>query len=220
MMAAVDQNNPSHQVELVFLAAWFHLNMREYERAEALAARAVELSEQHPFTNYADVARFFLGAARAHLGRATDGIALLREGGAGMLRSGVRVPNGFYLALLAEAHNREGDTLAALETIDQALEPSTVYRPEVLRIRGELRAKQGQIELAENDLRDAIALAQKMSAKSWELRTTMSLARLLRDKGGRDQARAMLAEIYNWFTEGFDTADLKEAKALLDELRV
>jgi len=137
-----------------------------------------------------------------------------------MLRSGVRVPNGFYLALLAEAHNREGDTLAALETIDQALEPSTVYRPEVLRIRGELRAKQGQIELAENDLSDAIALAQKMSAKSWELRTTMSLARLLRDKGGRDQARAMLAEIYNWFTEGFDTADLKEAKALLDELRV
>jgi predicted ATPase len=57
-----------------------------------------------------------------------------------------------------------------------------------------------------------------MSAKSWELRTTTSLARLLRDTGRRDEARAMLAEIYNWFTEGFDTADLKDARALLDEL--
>jgi predicted ATPase len=57
-----------------------------------------------------------------------------------------------------------------------------------------------------------------MSAKPWELRTTMSLARLLRDTGRRDEARTMLAEIYNWFTEGFDTLDLKEAKALLDEL--
>jgi len=96
MMAAVDQNNPSHQVKLVFLPAWFHLNMREYERAEALAARAVELSEQHPFTNYADVARFFLGAARAHLGRATEGMALLREGMAGMLRLGYACPTALF----------------------------------------------------------------------------------------------------------------------------
>ena len=68
--------------------------------------------------------------------------------------------------------------------------------------------------------RDATALAQKMSAKAWELRATMSLARLLAKQGRRDEARAILAEIYGWFTEGFDTADLKEAKALLDELSV
>jgi predicted ATPase len=61
-------------------------------------------------------------------------------------------------------------------------------------------------------------MARSRSAKSWELRATTSLARLLRDTGRRDEARAMLAEIYNWFTEGFDTADLKDAKALLDEL--
>ena len=61
-------------------------------------------------------------------------------------------------------------------------------------------------------------LAQKMSAKAWELRATMSLARLLAKKGKRDEPRAILAEIYGWFTEGFDTADLKDAKALLDEL--
>jgi predicted ATPase len=75
-----------------------------------------------------------------------------------------------------------------------------------------------QAAQAESCFQHAIEVARKQSAKSWELRATMSLARLLRHTGRRDEARALLAEIYNWFTEGFDTADLKEAKALLDEL--
>ena len=92
-------------------------------------------------------------------------------------------------------------------------------RPETLRLRGELLLKLGQIELAESVFREAIALAQRMSARAWELRTTMSLVRLLASLGGsRDEARVMLAEIYNWFTEGLDI-DLKQAKALLEELR-
>jgi predicted ATPase len=72
--------------------------------------------------------------------------------------------------------------------------------------------------MAETDFRDAITLDQKMSAKLWELRATMNLARLLASQGHRDEARTMLAEIYGWFSEGFDTADLKDAKALLDRL--
>jgi predicted ATPase len=72
--------------------------------------------------------------------------------------------------------------------------------------------------LAEADFREAIALAQKIGAKAWELRATMSLAGMLAKQGRRDEARTMLAEIYGWFTEGFDTADLKDANALLDEL--
>ncbi len=76
----------------------------------------------------------------------------------------------------------------------------------------------GKPDLAEADFREAIALARKMSAKSWELRATTSLARLLMAQGKRDEARAMLAAIYGWFTEGFDTADLIDAKALLEEL--
>jgi predicted ATPase len=80
-------------------------------------------------------------------------------------------------------------------------------------VRGGLLFKQGQIELAEADFREAIVPAQKMSAKAWELRTTASLARLLASEERRDEARTILAEIYNWFTEGFDTADLKEASA-------
>jgi predicted ATPase len=73
------------------------------------------------------------------------------------------------------------------------------------------------IEEAQSCFRRAIEIARKQSAESWELRATISLARLLAKQGRRDEARAMLAEIYNWFTEGFDTADLKDAKALLDE---
>jgi predicted ATPase len=91
-------------------------------------------------------------------------------------------------------------------------------KPPERRIRGELRLKQGQTELAEGDFREAIALAQKIGAKAWELRVATSSARLFAEQGRRDEARAMLAEIYGWFTEGFDTADLKDAKALLDEL--
>jgi predicted ATPase len=92
-----------------------------------------------------------------------------------------------------------------------------VSRPETFRLRGELRLAKGQAELAEADFREAIALSVGMSAKSWELRAMMSLAGLLADHDRRDEAH-MLAEIYGWFTEGFDTADLKDAKALLDEL--
>jgi predicted ATPase len=81
-----------------------------------------------------------------------------------------------------------------------------------------LHLKQGESELAEADFREALALAQKMGAKAYELRATTSLARLLASKGRREEAHSMLAEIYNWFTEGFDTMDLKDAKSLLDEL--
>jgi len=87
-----------------------------------------------------------------------------------------------------------------------------------LWLRGELRLKQGQSELAEGDFREVLGLTRSMGAKMWELKAIMSLARLLDQQQRRDEARTMLAKIYGWFTEGFDTADLKEAKALLDEL--
>ena len=111
----------------------------------------------------------------------------------------------------------DGEIADALATIEKVLQANE-HRPEALNVRGELRLKTGQPELAEADFREAIALAQKMSAKAWELRATMSLARLLAKHGRRDEARTMLAEIYGWFTEGFDTRDLKDAKALLEEL--
>jgi predicted ATPase len=92
--------------------------------------------------------------------------------------------------------------------------------PELYGLKGELLLmhNDSKVEQAEECFRRSIEIARTQSAKSYELRATRSLARLLATQGKRDEARTMLAEIYNWFTEGFDTADLKEAKALLDEL--
>ena len=94
------------------------------------------------------------------------------------------------------------------------------YEAETNRLKGELLLKQENSNAAEAQscFERAIEIARKQSAKSFELRATMSLARLLAKKGRRDEARAMLADIYDWFTEGFDTADLNDAKALLEEL--
>jgi tetratricopeptide (TPR) repeat protein len=134
----------------------------------------------------------------------------------------MRLTVPYIIASLADAQEREGAITDALETVEQGLQANPrellFYRPEALRLRGELRRKTGQPELAEADFRESIALAQKMSAKAWELRATTSLARLLPLRDRRDEARTMLAEIYGWFTAGFNTADLKDAKSMLDQL--
>jgi predicted ATPase len=129
------------------------------------------------------------------------------------------------VTLVARALGRTGRFDEGVRRLDQAM--VTVDRngarqdlAELHRIKGELRLAQDSSNAAqaEQSFRTAIEIARKQHAKSWELRATTSIARLLRDTGRRDEARAMLAEIYNWFTEGFDTPDLKDAKALLDEL--
>jgi class 3 adenylate cyclase/tetratricopeptide (TPR) repeat protein len=221
MMAAVNGNNPHDLAISGIPAAALSNYLREHEQADALAARSLELSEKHQFSPEAAHSRCVLGQARAQLGHPTEGVALIRQGIASLLEAGLRLVIPTYTACLAEAQEREGAIVDALATVEQALQANPdqlVHRPEALRLRGELRLKQGQTELAEADFRESVALAQKMGAKAWELRATMSLARLLRDTNRRDEARAMLAEIYGWFTEGFDTADLKDAKAQLDEL--
>jgi len=148
-------------------------------------------------------------------------MALIRKGIAGLVDLGSLLAICNFTLCLAAAQECSGAIADALETVEQALQANPhelVYRPEILRLRGELRLKHGQIELAESDFREAIDLARSMGAKAWELRATTSLADMLADHGRRDEARSMLADIYGWFTEGFDTADLKDAKLLLDEL--
>ena len=118
--------------------------------------------------------------------------------------------------------DRPDDALSAateaLAAADQQEE--RYYEPEIYRVKGEVlfRKDDSNIDEAERCFRRAIEISRKQSGKSLELRATISLARLLAKQDHRDEARAMLAEIYNWFTEGFDTADLKDAKALLAQL--
>jgi tetratricopeptide (TPR) repeat protein len=222
MMTLVNASNPYEVAFSWMFDAILRLFLREYKQAEDSAARALDLAEKYQIPQPAAYTRFALGQARAQLGRTTEGIALIRQGLAAMLEVGMRLTVPYVIASLADAQEREGLTAQALETVEQALrtDPQELlnYRPEALKLRGELRLKQGQMELAEADFRESIALAHGQSAKHPELRSTMSLARLLDSQGKRAEARAMLSDIYNWFTEGFDTADLTEARALLEEL--
>jgi predicted ATPase/class 3 adenylate cyclase len=221
LVYARDSNNPYHlaygRLFESFLSCW----LREPQRAEVAATQALAIDAEHGFPFIRNMTRPLLGWARAQLGRAGEGVALIRQGLAGLAEDGSRLGITHYLTSLAEAQALDGKIDDALIRIEEALQANPeelVYRPNALTCRGELRLKVGHAELAEVDFREAIALAQTMQAKAWELRATMSLARLLDKQGHRDEAHTMLAEIYNWFTEGFDTADLKDAKALLDQL--
>jgi adenylate cyclase len=167
--------------------------------------------------------RIYAGFAKAHLNETNDAALLIRTGIDELESLCYRQFRGFHLTLLADAQSIIGDLSDALVTIEQAIEinPDELWsRPLTLTLRGQLRLRKGpnNINRSEWDFREAIELSRKIGAKSPELRATTSLARLLRDTSRRDDARAMLAEVYNWFTEGFDTKDLKDAKALLYEL--
>jgi adenylate cyclase len=124
------------------------------------------------------------------------------------------------LQAFLEAHR----TTEGLDLLERAIGKAAaggirLFEADLHRLKGEFLLMAGRPEdEAEAAFRDAITTAQRQHAKSFELRATISLARVLATQGRLDEARAMLADIYNWFTEGFDTADLKDAKALLDEL--
>jgi tetratricopeptide (TPR) repeat protein len=223
LTAEVTGNNAWDVGASTLFATMFQLRLREYSQAETFAAQLLEHAQKNRLVLMAAQVAVFLGYARAHLGRTIEGIALIRQGISGILEFGSRVTIAECKRYLAEALALEGHVAEALATIEQAFSEDpdqTLFRPEILRVRGALRLTQGQIELAEADLHEAIAFARKMSAKSYELRATTSLARLLVQQGKHKEAQTRLAEIYDWFTEGLDTADSKDAKALLDELNV
>jgi class 3 adenylate cyclase/tetratricopeptide (TPR) repeat protein len=218
MIAITSANNPYELAMSQLLAADLQFALREYKQAEAFATHALELSEKHQFALLAAISKCSLGKVLAQLGRATEGVELLSRGIAGALEIGMRPSATGWLAMAQAAG---GAIVEALDTVDQALQQNMdapLYLPGTFLLRGELRMKQGQSELAEADFREALARARSMGAKALELLATMSLARLLAKEGKRDEGHSMLADIYGWFTEGFDTADLKDAKALLDQL--
>jgi tetratricopeptide (TPR) repeat protein len=221
MTIACDKNSPYDLAYTCYLTSWVHCWAGRIELAHELAARAIALCDRHGFPYFGGLSRFALGFATAHLGRTGEGIKLIRDGVERFAAMDAHLGLTQYITWLAEAlrlHGDEADALATIGGAFQANPDELIFIPEAFRVRGELRLKHGQAELAEADLRNSVALAQKMSAKSWELRATMSLARLLSKQNRRNEAGKILTQIYNWFTDGFDTADLKDAKALLDEL--
>ena len=221
MTAAINGNNPYDVAYAGYLAARLRLYLRENEQAETLAAEALELSEKNRLPYPTALSRIVLGQAQAELGHAREGIETIRIGIAGFLEAGARLGISMFTTYLATALLRQGAFSEALTMLEEAFRSNPgelVCQPEILRLRGELRRTNRDIGMAAADFREAIALARRMGARAWELRATMSLARLLATRRGRDEARTMLANMYGRFTEGFDTADLKEAKALLEQL--
>jgi predicted ATPase len=184
------------------------------------------MAEQMGNTYYTSVGEAYAAWASAHETDSAEAIAQIRRAIDFARASGNCFDIQRFLLMLAEVHRdakQPGEGLAVIGEAERHLETSDVanFLAEVMRLKGELLLLRGPSCWRESEaaFHNAIDLARRQAAKSWELRATTSLARLLANQGKRDQARAMLAEIYNWFTEGFDTADLKDAKAQLEELR-
>jgi tetratricopeptide (TPR) repeat protein len=218
---AQDSRNPYDLAFALLFESYLYRFQREPRRAETAAAHVLALSEEHSFSWGQDLARGVMGWARAQLGRASEGVSLIRQALAGMVAARARVGITDVFTRLAEAQALEGATVEALNTIERALQANPdelIFRPNTLSCRGALRLALGRTELAESDFRAAIATAQEMNAKAWELRAAMRLARILLARRDCAAARHLLAPLYDWFTEGLGTADLQDARSLLAEL--
>jgi predicted ATPase len=196
----------------------------EQMRARA-AARLLLATESGYFTGRV-LSEIYLGWADALDGDLDGGIARMRHHMSELRAAGSEYISDRCFAFIATALGRLSRFDEARRIVDESFEfiertGQQYYAAELRRLKGELLLAQSasNASQAEQSFRDAIEIARKQHAKSWELRATTSLARLLARQGERDKARSMLAEIYNWFSEGFDTADLKNAKALMEELR-
>jgi len=197
---------------------------REVRAAQENAESVIAHTAEHGLTDYLAWATGLRGWAMAQQGRSEEGIAQLREGLAGFSATEVLL-RPYFLCLLAEACTETGHLDDGLTALTEALAVADehdlrFYEAETHRLRGELLLKQDDSNAAEAQscFERAIEIARTQSAKSLELRATMSLARLVRSTARHDEARAMLAKIYGWFTEGLDTPALCDAKALLEAL--
>lgn len=196
---------------------------KELRDASTLTDTATELlalSEKHALPQFRATALMFLGWGQAN----AAGITLLEQELVGWKQMGLKVYLTRNMCLLAESCLLTGSWTEGVEVITEALAIASQtkeqwYAAPLHQLRAELLLRvHGVVEAAETELQVAVRVARQQAAKGWELRAAMSLARLWRDQGRRDEARELLAPVYGWFTEGFDTRDLKEAKALLDEL--
>jgi predicted ATPase len=181
------------------------------------------VATEHGFPHWRAQGAIYHGWVKVKSGDVTEGMSLLRSGSTAYRANGVELFVPHYFDLLAAACEIAGRIEEGLTLLDDALQivertEERWLEAELNRHKGQLLLRQGHSGAAEELYRKALSIAEKQQAKLWELRAAASLARLRRDQRRRTEARDLLAPIYGWFTEGFDTPDLKEAKALLDEL--
>jgi predicted ATPase/class 3 adenylate cyclase len=217
----------SHTFSLVralHYATSLHLLRREWATAQAQAEAALALLTEQGVGQLVGTLTFQRGLALAAQGQYAEGLAQMRQGLTTKQAEG-EIGRPRDLAQMAEAYGRSGQPEAGLPLLDEALawlekHGEDFTAAEVYRIQGELLLRQAvpDASQAEACFQRALTVARRQQARSWELRAAMSLSRLWQQQGKRAEARELLAPVYGWFTEGFETADLQDARALLDEL--
>ncbi|MDD2759170.1 MAG: hypothetical protein PHH11_02630 [Methylomonas sp.] len=219
---AEDLGHPFSLAIALSAVAWRHVDRREPTKVLEACEALERLAEEHSFLLWQAIAAVMRGWATAMLGQAEDGIFLIQQGLATWRATGSRWIEPRYLTLLGEAYAQAGRVEEGLKTLDEALAKTELYgerryEAEVHRLRGELLLTAGAAaEEAVACFLKALAVARAQGAKSLELRAAVGLARLWQNLGRKDDALKLLSEIYDWFSEGFDTVDLCEAGALLE----
>jgi TOMM system kinase/cyclase fusion protein len=206
-------------------ATWLHQYRRERRLAQDQAEADMALCREQGFAFFLADGTIMHGWALAAQGRRAEGMTQMQQGMATLRAIGVGVLLPRDHTMLAEAYGENGQAEEGLRLLAEALTTADyqgmhLWEPELYRVKGELLLRQRvpSAQEAESCFRQALDIARRQEAKALELRAAMSLARLWQHQGKRDEARALLAPIYGWFTEGFDTADLQDAKALLDTI--
>ena len=223
-MAAVDaKSDPFSLAMAMVFAVQIHCLRGEGATGEKLARAVVAMCEERGYPFWLSMGNRMLGWALVEQGRVKEGIELLEQDMQRFAGPQARMVNFRVLPSLADGYRMIGQTQRAFALLDQwrALRDEiglSLSDPFYYRLRGRLFLQTGDDEKAKENFRKSIEIAASHSVRFEELRSALDLARLLAKQGHHDEARAMLAEIYGWFTEGFDSADLKDAKALLDEL--
>jgi predicted ATPase/tRNA A-37 threonylcarbamoyl transferase component Bud32 len=225
---ANELSNPFDTARALYFGAFTHVCRREAKLTQDLAEALIELSKEQGFALLRQGGTILRGWAMSEQGALTEGITQMRQGVIGWHATGALSHRPYQLSLLAEALARDGRIQEGLTALTEALTLSTTsgerfLEAELHRLRGELLFAANQTESpaadqAEACFQQALDVARAQKAKSLELRAAMSLIRLYRQAGRQSTACSLLADVYNWFTEGFDTPDLREAKRLLDEL--
>jgi predicted ATPase len=224
--AAPEFRHPATTAQSLLCACVLSELVRRRRQVQAHAEELVALATEHGLPFWLAMGTIMQGWALADAGEAEAGIAQLRRGLIAWEQTGAALIVPYYLGLLAKAlaeAGRPGEGLGALaEALDRVATTGELWlKAELHRLRGELLLAPPTPDQPEAEacFRQALAVAREQDARMWELRAATSLAQLWRDEGRRAEAHDLLAPVYGWFTEGFDTADLKDAKALLDELR-
>jgi len=206
-------------------AADLHTHRREGQAVQERAEAVIRLSTEQRFEQELAQGTILWGWALTGQGQGVEGIAAMHQGLAALRATGGELRRPQFLALLAEAYGERGQSEEGLNVLVEAVAAvektgERYYEAELYRLRGELLLKRSGADeqQVETCFSQALATARLQQAKSLELRAAMSLSRLWQQQGKRAEAHTLLAPIYGWFTEGFDTADLQEAKALLEAL--